>query len=74
MFESCLRNYKWSKFLYTKGLRPLIVYGRCGDSDGSSDALLVVFNVSAVQLLHGICCSFNKSFQSFGESLFVLTP
>jgi hypothetical protein len=74
MFESCLRNYKWSKFLYTKGLRPLIVYGRYGDSDGSSDALLVVFNVSAVQLLHVICCSFNKSFQSFGESLFVLTP
>jgi len=36
--------------------------------------LLVVFNVSAVQLLHVICCSFNKSFQSFGESLFVLTP
>lgn len=74
MFESCLRNYKWSKFLYTKGLRPLIVYGRYGDSDGSSDALLVVFNVSAVQLLHVICCSFNKSFQNFGESLFVLTP
>lgn len=41
--------------------------------DGSSDALLVVFNVSAVQLLHVICCNFNKSFQSFGESLFVLT-
>jgi len=36
--------------------------------------LLVVFNVSAVQLLHVICCNFNKSFQSFGESLFVLTP
>ena len=74
MFESCLRNYEWSKFLYTKGLRPLIVYGRCGDSDGSSDALLVVFNVSAVQLLHVICRSFNKRLQSFGESLFVLTP
>ncbi len=73
MFESCLRNYKWSKFLYTKGLRPLIVYGRCGDSDGTPDILLVFLNVSAVQLLDVICCSFNKSFQSFGESLFVLT-
>ena len=45
MFESCLRNYKWSKFLYTKGLRPLIVYGRYGDSDGSSDALLGSYNI-----------------------------
>ena len=69
MFESCLRNYRWSKFLYIKGLRPLI----CGDSDGTPDILLVFLNVSAVQLLDVICCSFNKSFQSFGESLFVLT-
>ena len=45
MFESCLRNYEWSKFLYTKGLRPFVVYGRCGDSDGSSDALLGSYNI-----------------------------
>lgn len=73
MFESCLRNYKWSKFLYTKELRPLIVLYSCGCSDGTPDILLIFLNVSAVQFLDVIRCSFNKSFQSFGESLFVLT-
>ena len=50
MFESCLRNYKWSKFLYTKGLRPLIVYGRCGKSDGTPDIPLVFLKAHPINL------------------------